>query len=86
MKSTPIFTLLAVSSIEAQGFQVLKLTSSYKLYNGNSDLVHSVLAGKQQITLHQMGMPVTLGIYMCYYYGLDHLGQMSWGCKIGFAP
>lgn len=70
----------AVSYTEAQGFRALQLCESFIwLYNrdGVSDHVHSVLASTQQITLHQMGMPVTLGIYMCYYYGLDSLGQMS---------
>lgn len=64
------------------------VTPSNKLYNRNSvsDLVLSDLASTLQITLHQMGMPLTLGIYMCYYYGLDSLGQMSLRCKIGLAP
>lgn len=28
-------------------------------------------ASTQQLNLHQMGMPVTLGISICYYCGLD---------------
>lgn len=30
------------------------------------------------LTLHQMGMPATSGIYTCYCCRLDSLGQMSW--------